>query len=441
MQRGKITFWFFVSAVILVGIYFFKMIQPFVLPLLLAGTMAVLVQPIYQWVVEKVRGQRRIAACIVSLGVVFAIVLPTVVVFGFAAQELVEYGEDVVRDVKETNGNRVTSLLADLQARLGAEKYDRLRSRLENGTFDLREFSNLDSETYGLVTEINGLPQEAVAEGISRQLGEDSDAELAIELSAIPFVTQVKGWFAPYLDQQDLNDLRSTAMSMMRSALIEVYGKTANLIADFVSFVIGFAVMMLAFYYFLAEGPSIAEELEHILPFETKDEVAVAKQFETLCRGVVLGTLVAAIAQATLLGIALTFLGVPATWLLTCLTVVCAMIPFVGSGGVYVPVTLYLLWNERYAAGIFLLIYGIVIVSTVDNLIRAYMIHGTSRLHPLVALVSALGALQVVGLWGIFVGPVVAGIFYALLKILQEKLKRMDRPRQDRLQPQTANVA
>jgi predicted PurR-regulated permease PerM len=56
-----------------------------------------------------------------------------------------------------------------------------------------------------------------------------------------------------------------------------------------------------------------------------------------------------------------------------------------------------------------------------DNLLRAYVIHDSAQLHPLVALISVLGAIQVVGLWGILLGPVVASFFYALLKILRDR--------------------
>jgi hypothetical protein len=61
-------------------------------------------------------------------------------------------------------------------------------------------------------------------------------------------------------------------------------------------------------------------------------------------------------------------------------------------------------------------------VSLADNLIKPLIIHGRARLHPLLVLVSVLGALKVIGLWGIFVGPMVAAFFYTLLRILHREL-------------------
>lgn len=354
MTNRKLSFLFFLGAVAAIGLYFFQIVQPFLLPLLMSGTLALLAQPVFQRFLAVVGGRRRIAAGGLSIGVVVLIVLPAMIVLTFATQELMEHGQEVVKN----NGRT-----------------------------------------------------EAVADRIE----------------SLPVVDAVENWLQPYLPKSDIRDLRDDAFALARSAIAEVSRKTTGFLADVLSFVIGLTIMIFGFYYFLAEGPIIAEEIEKLLPFEPADEVAVAKQFETICRGVVLGTLAAAVAQALLVGIACGFLRIPGTWLLICATGVLSMIPFLGAGGVYVPVSVYLFWNERYGAAIFLLIFGAVVVSTVDNLIRAHMIHGTSRLHPLVALVSALGAIKLVGLWGIFIGPVVAGIFYALLKILQQKMSRMER--------------
>jgi predicted PurR-regulated permease PerM len=75
---------------------------------------------------------------------------------------------------------------------------------------------------------------------------------------------------------------------------------------------------------------------------------------------------------------------------------------------------------------VFLLVYGIAIVSTSDNLVRIHVLNGRARLHPLVGLISMLGGLEVLGLWGIFVGPIVAGLFYSLLRLLRTRLDQFE---------------
>jgi predicted PurR-regulated permease PerM len=72
-------------------------------------------------------------------------------------------------------------------------------------------------------------------------------------------------------------------------------------------------------------------------------------------------------------------------------------------------------------------IFGTVVISGSDNIIRAFALKGSTNLHPLIALISVLGALQVVGIWGVFIGPITAAFFYALLKILNTRIAEGDK--------------
>jgi hypothetical protein len=70
----------------------------------------------------------------------------------------------------------------------------------------------------------------------------------------------------------------------------------------------------------------------------------------------------------------------------------------------------------------FLAVYGSVVVGLLDNVIRSYVLHSNVKLHPLLAFVSVMGGIQLMGLWGVFVGPVVASCLHALVKIFNTEL-------------------
>jgi predicted PurR-regulated permease PerM len=59
--------------------------------------------------------------------------------------------------------------------------------------------------------------------------------------------------------------------------------------------------------------------------------------------------------------------------------------------------------------------------------VRIHVLNGRAQLHPLMGLISMLGGLQVLGLWGLFVGPIIAGLFYSLLRLLRTRLDRFER--------------
>jgi hypothetical protein len=65
-----------------------------------------------------------------------------------------------------------------------------------------------------------------------------------------------------------------------------------------------------------------------------------------------------------------------------------------------------------------------------DNVIRTYVLSNDTKLHPLLAFVSVLGGLHVMGLWGVFIGPTVACCLHALIKIFNTELQDFSRVRQ-----------
>lgn len=226
------------------------------------------------------------------------------------------------------------------------------------------------------------------------------------------------------LPDEQQKRLESAANRMADSATAELYDKTRGLLSDVFTAVIGLGLMVFGLYYFLADRALFVGELHRMLPLDDVEERKLIDRFQQVCRGVVLGTVVAGIAQATLAGIAFGILGIPQAWILIVLTMFCSFIPFLGSATVWGPVAIWLFAEGRVSEGIFLAIYGAAIIATADNVVRAYVIGNQARLHPLVALVTVLGAIKLIGLWGIFVGPMVAAFLYALLNITKERFSR-----------------
>ena len=98
-----------------------------------------------------------------------------------------------------------------------------------------------------------------------------------------------------------------------------------------------------------------------------------------------------------------------------------------GAASVWIPCVLYLgAVEERWYAALFLLLYGAGIVSSIDNVIKMYVLHGRSTMHPLFALLSVLGGVKVFGPIGILVGPMVVVFMQTLLEILNHELAERD---------------
>ncbi|QDV69564.1 putative inner membrane protein [Rosistilla carotiformis] len=230
------------------------------------------------------------------------------------------------------------------------------------------------------------------------------------------------------LDPPQRDRIKESISGIADGATVELYDKTRGLISNLVTFGVSLCIMALALYYFLADRELFTHELHRMMPLETEEEKRLSEQFHCVCRGVVMGTVVAGVVQAALAGLAFAILGVPNVWVLMVLTMFCSFIPFIGSAAVWGSVAAWLLFEGDYGRGIGLAAYGAAIVSTSDNLVRAYVIGNQAKLHPLVALVTVLGALKLMGLWGIFVGPMLAAVLYALLNIARDRFDRSQPP-------------
>jgi predicted PurR-regulated permease PerM len=132
-----------------------------------------------------------------------------------------------------------------------------------------------------------------------------------------------------------------------------------------------------------------------------------------MTRAVVYGLLATALVQGATAGLGYWVAGVPAPLLLGVLTTLVALIPF-GTPVVWGSIGIWLLLNGRTGAGLGLLLWGGLVVSTVDNLIRPMVISSATRLPFLLVMFGVLGGLAAFGLIGLFVGPVALAVATAV---------------------------
>jgi predicted PurR-regulated permease PerM len=190
-----------------------------------------------------------------------------------------------------------------------------------------------------------------------------------------------------------------------------------------VKLIIGLIVMTVALFYFLADGGRILAAAMRLIPLNVRYQWQLLEEFEEVSRAVVSSTLLAAIVQAVLAGFGFYVAGLKGVFLLTLLTFFGALVPFVGAAAVWGTASLYLLFFVKdtwSAAG--LAVWGLCVVSTVDNIIKPIVLHGQSKLHPLLALLSVLGGVGALGPIGIFVGPIAVAFLQAALTMLQTEL-------------------
>jgi predicted PurR-regulated permease PerM len=176
---------------------------------------------------------------------------------------------------------------------------------------------------------------------------------------------------------------------------------------------ITFSVLICFFFY--RDGPAITARvqavMEHLAGHRAKDLIEVTAG--TVSR-VVNGILGTALAQSVLALIGFWIAGVPGAMLLGLLTFFLSIIPM-GPPLVWLPAAIWLYVQGQTAWAIFLAIYGMVVISSIDNVVKPYLISRGGALPLLLVFMGVLGGLMAFGFIGVFLGPVILAIGYALL--------------------------
>ncbi len=132
-------------------------------------------------------------------------------------------------------------------------------------------------------------------------------------------------------------------------------------------------------------------------------------------------------AQGVLTGLALAIVGSPSALLLGLCAAFASVVPVAGTALVWVPAGLYLIFAGASWKGVFVLVWGVAVVSTADSIIRPWVVGGRVRLHPLVLVFSILGGVKAFGFLGLFLGPVSASVLWVLLGMIRAELRQDDR--------------
>ena len=201
-------------------------------------------------------------------------------------------------------------------------------------------------------------------------------------------------------------------------------GAAAQVLQTTTDAILGLLISLMTMYYVLLEWPHLPVRLERVLPLDPRHTRALILEFRDVARGALIGTIATAMVQGVFAGIGYAFGSVPqpVTWGL--MTAIASFVPIVGTAMVYVPISIYLMATGHLAAGVLVLTWGVLVVMAVsDYWIRPRIVGGKGQGHPFLILVAILGGLEVFGLPGLFVGPVLMTMFVAILRIYERELK------------------
>ena len=176
-------------------------------------------------------------------------------------------------------------------------------------------------------------------------------------------------------------------------------------------------------FFVLRHWVELQARAERMLPLHPKHTRVVMWEFQKVGKEVFIGTMLTGLAQGVLAGIGYLIAGASEAALLATLTAICSLVPAVGTLLIWLPVGVALMVTGHPGAGIFELLWGgLVVVGLSDYVIRPMLVGGHGHVPTLLTFISLFGGVEVFGLLGLIIGPVVASVALALLRTYDREI-------------------
>ena len=216
-----------------------------------------------------------------------------------------------------------------------------------------------------------------------------------------------------------LRSLTANGRDALFDGVLDLFGGLSNA-------AIGIAVLLFVLYYLLKDGHRLVAWLRAAtpLPDDVQDDLFV--HLDRLMWAVLVGNVLVALVQGVLTGLGFLVVGLPSVVFWTVMTTALSLLPLIGASVVWIPAAGYLLLVGDVAGGVFLVVYGTLVVSLSDNYLRPLIGGHEAHLNPGLFIVGIFGGIGAFGFVGLFYGPIVLGALKALVDIYNEVGGRLE---------------
>ncbi len=186
--------------------------------------------------------------------------------------------------------------------------------------------------------------------------------------------------------------------------------------------VISFGLIFYLLFFFLRDRRAVLASLHHLSPLSREETETLLHRVRDTIHATVYGTLVVSTLQGVLAGLMFWWLGLPAPLLWGVVMAILAVVPMLGAFVVWIPAALFLALEGSWGKALILTLWGMLIVGTIDNLLRPVLVGSRLKLHTVLAFISVVGGLMLFGPAGLILGPVALTITTVLLEVWRTPL-------------------
>jgi len=248
---------------------------------------------------------------------------------------------------------------------------------------------------------------------ISEVIRQAPDALRALQNNAVfARIAQIR--IGDFQVGEELANASGTIASWLSPRVFSVVGGATSAVLNLV-------IAFFGLYYMLRSDGTTWSSIRQFIPFSAHTADALRDRFFNVTEATLLGTVLIAVIQGSLVGTGFWIVGLPNPFFWGTVTAFASILPVLGTSLVWLPAVLVLLVQDRYGAAITMLVIGAGIASNVDNLIRPLIYRRVSNIHPMITLVGAFAGVRYFGLLGVLLGPLGIAYLFELLKFYREE--------------------
>ena len=236
-------------------------------------------------------------------------------------------------------------------------------------------------------------------------------------LDSLPLIGSTVQWIresAPISAAQVKDWLLEGAQAMLKSAA----SMGGSFALGVMGSLVGFFMMLFLLFFLLRDGRAMIERLTAFIPMEPRPRGQLLAYLGAVTRAVVFGSAATALIQGIFVGVGFALVGLPSPVVFGVLATIAAFLP-AGSAIVLVPAVLYLAFDGRWGAAIFLAVWSAG-VAILDNVLRPFLTARQAEVSTLAVFVGAIGGASAFGILGLVIGPVLLAFIVALLQFAQK---------------------
>lgn len=202
-----------------------------------------------------------------------------------------------------------------------------------------------------------------------------------------------------------------------------LYAQVNAFIANVVSLLLHFSIMMIAVFYLFIDGPRLKQWIFRLSPLPFAQEELIAQKFDAVGRAILFGNGTGSVMQGVVGGLAMWAVGLPSAVLWGTVMSIFAFLPLVGISIVVIPASAYLALEGRWVAAVGFLAFNMAQALLVENVVKTRLIGSQMQMHDLVIFMSIIGGLTVFGIVGLVYGPLFVALFLTLSELFEVDYK------------------